>query len=249
MKNRKRAATPRHGVSAFNRDAESGGGYVYTTNSRLSTRLALRRTSDIILETGYFPGANVLDIGCGDGTFSIELWDEARPRAMTAIEPAPSAIDVARGKAGERDIHFDVADGHNLPFADDSYDVALFRSVLHHVEHPARMVAEAFRVARIVVIHEPNGNSPGLKLLERVHPYHREHDEASYTSRQIRRWVTDAGGRVVSQRFAGFVPVFAPNGIARVMKLIEPVLERVPGARAIGCAVTLVVGERRSATS
>jgi ubiquinone/menaquinone biosynthesis C-methylase UbiE len=44
-----------------------------------------------------------------------------------------------------------VGDGIQLPFADNSYDVALETGVLHHVERPELVVREMMRVAKKAV--------------------------------------------------------------------------------------------------
>jgi hypothetical protein len=109
------------------------------------------------------------------------------------------------------------------------------------------MIREAFRLAPEVLIHEPNGNNFGLKIIEKTSRYHREHHEKSYSSRRLRRWVEEAGGEVVSQRFAGFVPMFCPDWLARLMKGAEPLLERLPLLNALGCAVYVLVARRGGA--
>ena len=56
----------------------------------------------------------------------------------------------------------------------------------------------------------------------------------------------EAGGEVMFEKFAGFVPMFCPNGIARIMKSIEPAIERIPLLKSLACAVFAVVGRRSS---
>ena len=232
-------------VEAFEKDAGSGGGYVYTSSERLSCRLATGRSLAAILEVGQFSGRAVLDMGCGDGHYTIQYWDQARPRALTGVDAAAAAIRVAREKKGERNITFEVADVHALPFPNDSFDLALVQSILHHDDDPADIVREAFRVAPVILIHEPNGNNLGLKIIEKTSRYHQEHGEKSYSSLKIARWVEQAGGTVERRRFAGFVPVFCPDGLARAMKIVEPWLEKTPGLRALGCSVFVLVGRRK----
>jgi hypothetical protein len=123
--------------------------------------------------------------------------------------------------------------------------VALVQSVLHHDDTPVDLIREAFRLAPQIVIHEPNGNNLGLKIIEKASRYHREHHEKSYTSRQLRRWIEEAGGQVVYWQFAGFVPMFCPDPLARLMKAVEPLVERTPGLKALACSVSVVVAKRR----
>jgi SAM-dependent methyltransferase len=235
-------------VQPFDQDAARGG-YVYTSSDRLSCRLATQRSFDVILSAGQLEGRSVLDMGCGDGFYTVRFWDHCKLRALAAADAAPAAVQVARERAGDRPIRFQVADGHALPFAANSFDLALVQSILHHDDSPADLIREAFRVAPVILIHEPNGNNFGLKLIERLSRYHREHGEKSYSSLKIRRWVEQAGGKVQWEKFAGFVPMFSPDWLARLMKGAEPFLENTPGLRALGCALYVLVATRDPAPS
>lgn len=236
---------PNPNVDVFDRDAAAGGSYVYTSASRLSSRLATERSLEALLATGQFAGRSVLDIGCGDGYFSVLYWDKAQPRKLTGVDGAAAAIQVANQRKQQRSIQFQVADAHALPFANDSFDVALVQSILHHDENPADMIRESLRVAPTIVIHEPNGNNPGLKLIEKTSRYHREHGEKSYATTRLAEWIRQCGGEVQSQRFAGFVPMFCPDWIARTMKAAEPLVEWLPGVRAVACSVVVIVARRK----
>ena len=232
-------------VEVFNRDAISNLGYLYTTNTKLSSRLATQRSTDVILELGQFEGRSIIDMGCGDAFYTNKFWDKGRPRSMTAIDAAAEAIKICETRKEGRPISFQVGDAHCLPFPDNSFDVALVQSILHHDNDPIDLIREAFRVAPEVLIHEPNGNNLGLKIIEKASRYHREHAEKSYLSAQIVRWVERAGGRAVRSRFAGFVPMFSPDWIAKSMKAVEPLIEALPGIRTLACAVFIIVGKRQ----
>ena len=99
----------------FERDVADHDGYVYTTNPSLSSRIASRRHSDAIHAAFDFRGKRVIDIGCGDGTYSIELYDRGRPSSIYAFDPAAKAVDIARRKAGAREITFEVASAYDDP--------------------------------------------------------------------------------------------------------------------------------------
>ena len=232
-------------VDPFDRDAASNAGYLYTTGARLSSQMANQRLTAAALEAISFHGKRVLDIGCGDGTYTIELFDRGQPARICGVDPAQKAIEVARQKAESRPIEFAVEDACKLPHAADSFDIAHLRGVLHHMERPADAIREALRVAPRIVIIEPNGYNPILKLLERGSRYHREHEEKSYAPRQLDLWIEQMGGRVQSRKWAGLVPFFCPDPAARLLKRVEPVLEKIPLARACSCAVYVVVAVRR----
>jgi ubiquinone/menaquinone biosynthesis C-methylase UbiE len=234
----------RRNVEVFERDADANAGYLYTNTSKLSCKLATGRTLDLILETGELQGRKVLDIGCGDGYSTIQLSDRGGPTRMVAADAAVGAVQVAARNSGSRSIRFLAGEAHGLPFANDSFDLVLLQSVLHHDHDPQHMIQEAFRIAPRILIHEPNGNNPGLKVIEKTSKYHLEHNEKSYSPRQMKQWIQSAGASVVYQKIAGFVPMFCPDWMAKTMKFIEPVLERTPVLGPVGCAVCVLVGAR-----
>ncbi len=233
------------GVEVFNRDAARDQGYGYTTDDQLSSRLATQRSTDAILQTGQFAGRSVLALGCGDGFYTVRYWDQGKPRRFTAVDAAGEGVRVARQRAADRAIDFAVVDGTQLPYRDDSFDVVLLQSILHHATDPAGLIREGLRLAPRIVIHDPNGNNFGLKIIEKTSRYHIEHGEKSYSPRRLRRWVREASGVTTSEHFAGFVPMFCPDSIARLMKALEPLLEAAPGLRVLGCAVYTMVAQRR----
>lgn len=237
----------RSGVDVFDKDAAVNTGYLYTNTNRLSCKLATGRTTDIILETGEMTGRGVLDLACGDAFYSIQFWDRGNPARLVAADGAFNAVKIAAQNSCSRPISFLVSDAHSLPFADNSFDLVLVQSVLHHDQNPGHMIREAFRVAPRILIHEPNGNNIGLKVIEKTSRYHIEHGEKSYRYSRMERWIKDAGGSVIYTKVAGFVPMFCPDWMARAMKSIERILESTPFFRWMACAVYVVVAVRNPA--
>ena len=227
-------------IRAFDADVDAHEGYVYTTNDRLSSSLARQRWVDTVLGMTEMKGRRLLDLGCGDGYFTRHYYDTQGPASVVGIDPSSNAIKSAVAKRGEREIEFNVGDGHSIPFDDKSFDLVLIQAVLHHDDDPAHVVLEACRLAHEVVILEPNGYNPALKVIERVSPYHRQHKEKSYPPRAIDRWVADAGGRVVARKYSNLVPVFAPDLVARAFKAVERPVEATPLLRTFCCAIYTV---------
>jgi SAM-dependent methyltransferase len=93
---------------------------------------------------GLIPsGAEVLDVGCGDGSLA-RLISHARPDVRI------QGIDVLVRPV----THIPVAqfDGENIPFPDQSFDVVMFVDVLHHTTNQRRLLTEARRVARLAIV-------------------------------------------------------------------------------------------------
>jgi SAM-dependent methyltransferase len=238
---------PKHdkAVDAFNRDVATRGGYHYTTNGRLSSIVANRRQSDAILAAAEYGGRKVLDVGCGDGTYTVELFDEAGPSELHGVDPAEEAIGAARRRTGGRPVHFGVESAHKLSYPDNRFDVVTIRGVLHHMDEPREAIREALRVASTVVILEPNGYNPVLKLIEKTSRYHVEHGEKSYAPHRLKRWIGEQGGQVLSLSYIGLVPFFCPDWMVKVLRRLAPMFEAVPLLRAVSCGNSVIVARRR----
>jgi len=233
-------------VESFSDDILSHGGYAYTTDARLSSRLANRRLTEAVLALADWEGCRVLDIGCGDGTYTFELGDERAIRSGTGVDPNVPALGIAATRKGSRPLAFIAASADRLPFPDDSFDVGQIRGVLHHMDQPVAALREALRVCPAVVIIEPNGYNPVLKILERCSEYHRRHGEKSYGPARVDRWIASIGGQVGARRFVGLVPMFCPDWMARLLKRLEPAVERIWPLNRIACAVYAFRVDRRS---
>lgn len=91
---------------------------------------------------------DALDVGCGTGFLSLEL--AARGHRVTGVDFAQQMLARARQKAAATSaaIRFEEADAENLPFADQSFDIALSRHLLWTLPHPQRAIEEWLRVLR-----------------------------------------------------------------------------------------------------
>lgn len=231
-------------TNPFNADAAHNHGYLYSTNAALSSQLANQRLTDLTLEALPLRSKRILDIGCGDGVYTRAIQQFGQPKTLIAGDVAEQAVRVAQQNNVGRNIRYIINSAYELPFAEKSFDIAILRGVLHHLDQPQKALAEALRVAQTVWVIEPNGYNPGLKLLEKVSPYHIAHGEKSYPPHQLDTWITQLGGHVTTRKWAGFVPMFCPDGVARLMKTLEPIVEHTPLVNRIASAVYVFTAER-----
>ena len=92
---------------------------------------------------------------------------------------------------------------------------------------------------------EPNGYNPLLKIIEKISPYHRFHQEKSYTPIQIRNWLKKAGYKVKSDQFVGIIPFFFPDTFTVILKKFEPLVEGIPRVRNFLCGVYVVYAGKK----
>ena len=109
-------------------------------------RLALWRVQEKLAEIGsYLDLADrVLDVGAGNCILCQELGRrgyDVNPVDVENLSFVNEIVPVA-------------SNGTTLPFADDSFDVALVITVLHHALDPDALLGEVKRVARRIIVIE-----------------------------------------------------------------------------------------------
>lgn len=226
----------------FDQDVGALGGYRYTSEDRLSTRLSNGRMSRGIAEAASYEGKAVLDVGCGDGTFTLELAELGAKRVL-GVDPAERAVEVARERArecGYDQVSFAVGDAYHLDRLEGAFDTVVLRGVLHHLPDPRRAVAAAVARAGEVVVLEPNGANPVLKIIEKLSPYHVRHEERSFLPSTLRKWLIAAGATVEHEQFINLVPIFCPAPLARLLKYCEPLAEAPSLLRSVACGQYVV---------
>jgi ubiquinone/menaquinone biosynthesis C-methylase UbiE len=227
-------------VSQFDADVRANAGYLYTTNAKKSSVLANQRLTDITRAMVDLRGRRVIDVGCGDGTYSAELFAACAPAMMVGVDASGEAVERANRTFGKPGLRFEACSVYDLPYERGSFDVALVRGLLHHLDDARRALERIGTLAREVFVIEPNGYNPTLKLIERFSRYHREHGEKSYAPSLLRRWIRELGGTIEREQYAGLVPFFCPDWMATGLKAIEPAVEATPAARQLSCAVFTV---------
>jgi len=98
---------------------------------------------------GFIRGGAVLDLGCGGGYLALELAKLGH--AVTMTDLLDYRVDAARALP-----FVQMPNPHTLPFAADSYDTIIAKTVLHHVdkEHLPLLLGELSRVAQRVIVLE-----------------------------------------------------------------------------------------------
>lgn len=223
-------------INKFNQDVRINDGYLYSESDKLSCRLANKRMSDAVFSMVELNYKRIIDIGCGDGKYTIELLS-FNPEYILGVDAAEVAIGLAVAKTKDiTNIKFRVADIYSLHNINDHFDIAIVRGVLHHLNDAAQAIQSVMNIADEVIIVEPNGYNPGLKIIEKLSSYHIEHEEKSFYPHTLDKWFKIAGGEVVHSCYCGLVPMFCPDFMAKLLKNIEPLVEKFPICKQFGCA-------------
>lgn len=114
----------------------------YTGPGRRADRLEKQLLAGLLRD---FPNAmTVLDVGCGTGHFS--RWLSDRGLRVVGVEISPAMLGAI--SIGDN-VSYVLADALMLPFADRSFDLAVFVTTLEFISDPVRALREAIRVARL----------------------------------------------------------------------------------------------------
>lgn len=122
------------------------------------------------------PSSNLkwLDVGCGNGAFTENIISNCSPCSVDGIDPSKEQIDFARTNLDPTLTKFIQGDAMELPYPDNSFDVAVMPLVIFFVPDPVRGVSEMARVVRpggIVSAYAwdmMGGGFPYMKLIEEI---------------------------------------------------------------------------------
>lgn len=92
-------------------------------------------------------GARILEIGCGEGTFSRWLASQSAA-AVVGADFASTAISRARQGREAPNLTFEVQDVQRLSYRDAEFDLIVSCETLEHVPNPSHGVLELARVLR-----------------------------------------------------------------------------------------------------
>jgi ArsR family transcriptional regulator len=141
---------------------------------------------------------DVLDVGSGDGAAAATLAPHCR--SLTCIDTNARLIEAAAERLKRHgNVRAQVADAHQLPFEDASFDDVLIFHTLTYAEEPARVLKECARVLR-----------PGGRLVLLCLDEHRQAEVTArygerhpgFSPRAVRGLLTRAGLTVASAEVA-----------------------------------------------
>jgi len=97
------------------------------------------------------PGQDLLDVGCGPGTITLDLAARVAPGSVTGLDAAPGVIveaEALQHRAGAANVRFMTGDAYGLDLVDNSFDVVHAHQVLQHLSDPVAALREMRRVLR-----------------------------------------------------------------------------------------------------
>jgi SAM-dependent methyltransferase len=139
-------------------------------------------------------GKHVVDVGCGRGGGTAFVFERFRPKTMTGVDLAPSAIARCRAEHSRPGLTFVAGDAEALPLADGSVDAVLSVESSHCYPSVPKFLAEVSRILR------PGGV---LLLADLRHSVLPESAKDALVPQEdatcLREQIADAGFRIVEE--------------------------------------------------
>ena len=189
-------------------------------------------------------GGLVLDVGCGTGQLAAAIAAEGYD--VFGVDLSASMVARARAR-GLEGTYAGVTTA--LPFAQESFDLALTVATLHHLETPERVAATVNEMGRVVkrggfvVLWDHNPANPYWPILMKRVPQD-SGDERLVPRDELLRDVHAAGLEPYRVLRSGFTPDFLPAPLARPWSVVERIVELTPGVNRLA-AHNVVVARKR----
>ena len=228
-------------VAQFDEDVRANAGYLYTTNARKSSVLANHRLTDVTRAMVDLRGKRVIDVGCGDGTYVAELFASCAPAAMVGVDASREAIESANRAFARPGLRFDACSVYDLPYEARSFDVAVVRGLLHHLDDAPRALARDRHAGAAGPPDRAQRLQPDAqadRALLALPP--RARREVVRAARCCGAGSASSAARSSASSTPASSRSSVPDWMATGLKAIEPAIEAMPVARQLSCAVFTV---------
>jgi ubiquinone/menaquinone biosynthesis C-methylase UbiE len=186
-------------------------------------------------------GGSVVEVGCGTGQMGELLVERNPGMRYVGLDLSEEMLELARGRLGRFGDRVELRQVHGaLDLEPDAYEGAFGVDVLHHVEHPAGVLAEVCRglaPGGRVVFLEGNPRFPVTALLGLLQRH--ERGLLRIGKRSLTSWASTAGFVDVSASWGPTYTPPAPPALGRALDRVDGLCARVPGVRALALHVVL----------
>jgi ubiquinone/menaquinone biosynthesis C-methylase UbiE len=180
----------------------------------------------------YLPkNANILDVGCGEGT-NVKFLRDKGINAF-GIDASPRLIEMGKERYPEMGDVIEEGDAHALRFEPNSFDAVSMIGVLHHMsskKDQRRAINEAIRVLKEdghLVIRESNVKNPLFRIFwNYIFPLTAKIDKFGGENWVSTSFYEREGFCVEQIRYFTFLPNLTPKWFMQAGKKIEAILER-----------------------
>jgi len=174
----------------------------------------------------------VLEIGCGTGYFTKELVKSGAN--IIAIDISHDLIEEAKKTIKAENVYFKVENAYKMSFEDNTFDVVMGSSVLHHLDinHAIKEIYRVLKKGGAIYFTEPNMMNPQIALQKNI-PYLKRKlgdspDETAFFRWKIKSKLLKAGFINVSIKTFDFLHPQTPESLVNNINQMTFLLEKIP---------------------
>lgn len=162
-----------------------------------------RARQDLIEQANIDASHKILDVGCGTGTFAVQLKQLYPTAQVVGIDPDPKALGRAKIKTQRTAVSVALDQGFadELPYETNSFDRVFSSFMFHHLEEREREQAlkEVLRVLRpggsfhlVDFIHDGQGSHGFWERLMGSHAHMKDNSDERILEQMRRAGFTNA---------------------------------------------------------
>jgi len=210
--------------------AQHGAGEIWNWESPAGRVRWTRRVN--MLSSHLKPGINVLELGCGTGSFTREL---ARSGAnVVAIDVSSELLEIAKANSSAPNVRYEIRNAYELSYPNATFDSVVGSSVLHHleVEDALREIYRVLKPGGTIYFTEPNMLNPQIAIQKNI-PWIKQKlgdspDETAFFRWPLRRLLEQTGYRNIRIDPFDFLHPKTPVAVINRVSAIGRLLENVP---------------------
>jgi ubiquinone/menaquinone biosynthesis C-methylase UbiE len=178
----------------------------YNGKSGWRSLCAIAKASNIVELCKAVPHNKILDIGSGEGAVLEKLSELEFGDEYYSLEISKSGVDAIKTRGIPSLAECRLFDGYEVPYDDKEFDLAILCHVLEHVEYPRKILQEAGRVAKHVIVEVP------IELHHRLsknYTWNKLGHINFYNPKSLRYLLQTVNYKVVSEKITNFsLPVY-----------------------------------------
>jgi len=137
----------------------------------------------------HIEGNNIIDIGCGTGVWT----DTLAKKGFNVVGVDQEKSFITRAKK-TKEGQFLCAPAESLPFKKNQFDTALLINVLEHVDDDQKVLRQAAKIARKVIINVPKQTPKNLFDKGVVYKHHIDNThQRTYTRKTLSNLIKKSG--------------------------------------------------------
>jgi ubiquinone/menaquinone biosynthesis C-methylase UbiE len=181
----------------------------------------IKRVNFIVdaLKTHLPEGAEVLDVGCGNGVISRYLGSQGF--VVRGVDVSDKAIERARSLNTFPNVRFEVVSAEQLVADGQRYHAVVCSEVLEHLNEPGKLLKVLYQILHddgVLVVTVPNGKGPRESLVTR--PVQRMQKKNGWVWRVVNKFKQSLG-------YKGTTVQSAADDLTHIQFFTRPSLEKL----------------------